>query len=75
MCLLFNVYFKFVCNGTKKGDCMKHPDCPWDKKCVLFPLPVSHPESGSIFAYRCILRSSSSEATDDAEIVQLRQGK
>ena len=33
-----------------------HSDCAWDKKCVLAPLPLSHPDSGSIFVYKCITR-------------------
>ena len=34
-----------------------HSDCSWDKKCVLFPLPISQPDSGSIFAYKCVMRA------------------
>ena len=33
-----------------------HSDCAWDKKCALVPLPLSHPDSGSIFVYKCITR-------------------
>ena len=39
-----------------QGDCLLHSDCAWDKKCVLAPLPLSHPDSGSIFVYKCITR-------------------
>ena len=52
----------FVYN-TNEGDCVLHSDCPWDKKCVLLPLPVSHPDTGSIFVYKCEMRSGSSIST------------
>ena len=52
---LFDYHFTFN-YVTNQGDCFMHSDCSWDKKCVLVPLPISHPHSGSIFAYQCVTR-------------------
>ena len=50
---------------TNPGDCYKHSDCLWDQKCVLTPVPIVRPNSGSIFTYSCVNR------TQDNVIVNL----
>ena len=44
-----------------------HSNCAWDKKCVLVPLTVSHPDSGSIFAYQCVMRDRYNNDADPTE--------
>ena len=64
--VIFHCNFKFN-YVTNEGDCFMHSDCSWDKKCVLVPLSISHPNSGSIFAYQCVTRLQDNTNTGEKE--------